>query len=986
MNNAKLGSLLGVATLTILLSTVHGAAQMDRDALIALYNSTDGDNWTDNSAWKEAPSLADGFNDDPCSEPIWFGVRCDAGGVATLTLTENGLVGFVPAELGDLANLGDLRLGSNQLTGAIPVELGNLAFLRILILDSNQLTGAIPAELGDLANLQFLVLDSNQLTGAIPPELANLVNLQSLRLSSNQLTGEIPVELGSLVSLRTLNLHLNQLTGGIPSQLGNLTNLGDFRVESNQLTGAIPAELGDLANLEDLNLSNNQLTGEIPSELGNLTDLQSLRLSSNQLSGEIPADLGNLANLQFLWLHLNQLTGEIPLELGNLTNLLSLLLHLNQLRGAIPAELGNLAVLQFLNLVSNQLTGEIPMELGSLTNLGTLDLGDNQLTGEIPVELGNLAHLRQLWLFGNELTGAIPADLGNLAKLEDLRLGGNQLTGTIPAELGDLTLLVLNLVSNQLTGEIPAELGNLGDLKFFLLRNNQLTGEIPAELARLTSLQEGNGLDVRFNHLYTDSNTLRTFLNSKSSNSGDWEDTQTLPLYYAQFADGEGALGSQIVLFNLNDESAATGQMQILGEVGTGLTVDLNGETVAGMRDVSLPAAGLLTLGTDSLGELQTGSVRITTDRHVEGVVIFGGEVGLAGVGSSPDFPTGFAAPMLTNEDDQINTGVAVTSLSDEDGPLDLTLLDASGMTLATASDMLMAHGHRALFVTEIGWDTAIDFADFAGTLVGTCAEAMTATVLQTRPGEFVTMPVAPFQAPQAQAVATVPQGAATPEPRLYFAQFADGLGALASQILLLNLSPEETATAQITLRNGMGEPLTVDLNGQEVVGETQVQIAASGLRVLATDGVGDLVTGSVSVTSDQPLAGVIVFAGEGVGAAGVGGSVELPEGFLAPMETNRAAAIRTGVAMMNLETEELALTADLMASEGSLLDSVQLTLAALGYLAIFLDEFDWKDSVDLSLFEGLLRVRSNGRMAATVIQTRPGQFATMPVAAKPLD
>ncbi len=440
------------------------------------------------------------------------------------------------------------------------------------------------------------------------------------------------------------------------------------------------------------------------------------------------------------------------------------------------------------------------------------------------------------------------------------------------------------------------------------------------------------------------------------------------------------------MLFNLNDESAATGQMQILGEVGTGLTVDLNGETVAGMRDVSVPPAGLLTLRTDSLGELQTGSVRITTDRHVEGVVIFGGEVGLAGVGSSPDFPTGFAAPMLSNEDDQINTGVAVTSLSDEDGPLDLTLLDASGMTLATASDMLVAHGHRALFVTEIGWDTAIDFADFAGTLVGTCVEAMTATVLQTRPGEFVTMPVAPFQAPQAQAVATVLQGAATPEHRLYFAQFADGLGALASQILLLNLSPEETATAQITLRNGMGEPLTVDLNGQEVVGETQVQIAASGLRVLATDGVGDLVTGSVSVTSDQPLAGVIVFAGEGVGAAGVGSSVELPEGFLAPMETNRAAAIRTGVAMMNLETEELALTADLMASDGSLLDSVQLTLAALGYLAIFLDEFDWKDSVDLSLFEGLLRVRSNGRMAATVIQTRPGQFATMPVAAKPLD
>ncbi len=33
----------------------------ERDALIALYNSTDGDNWNDNSGWKEAPLDVDGF-------------------------------------------------------------------------------------------------------------------------------------------------------------------------------------------------------------------------------------------------------------------------------------------------------------------------------------------------------------------------------------------------------------------------------------------------------------------------------------------------------------------------------------------------------------------------------------------------------------------------------------------------------------------------------------------------------------------------------------------------------------------------------------------------------------------------------------------------------------------------------------------------------------------------------------------------------------
>ena len=42
----------------------------DRDALISLYNATGGDSWSDNSGWKDAPTLADGFNSDPCAEPV----------------------------------------------------------------------------------------------------------------------------------------------------------------------------------------------------------------------------------------------------------------------------------------------------------------------------------------------------------------------------------------------------------------------------------------------------------------------------------------------------------------------------------------------------------------------------------------------------------------------------------------------------------------------------------------------------------------------------------------------------------------------------------------------------------------------------------------------------------------------------------------------------------------------------------------------------
>ena len=366
----------------------------DRDALVALYNATDGPNWSSSMNW---------LSDKPIGE--WYGVTTNANGLQRLDL------------------------GGNQLTGEIPGELGNLSNLQVLWLAGNQLTGEIPGgELGNLSNLQVLSLSNNQLTGEIPGELDNLSNLQQLSLGGNQLTGEIPGELDNLSNLQQLSLGGNQLTGEIPGELGNLSNLERLWLFDNQLTGEIPGELGNLSNLKELSLSNNQLTGEIPGELDNLSNLQQLSLDGNQLTGEIPGELGNLSNLQQLILSNNQLTGEIPEELGNLSNLNTLWLHNNQLTGEIPGELDNLSNLQQLSLDGNQLTGEIPEELGNLSNLNTLWLHNNQLTGEIPGELGNLSNLQQLYLDGNlGLSGSLPGSFTSLTSLRILSLGGTGL-------------------------------------------------------------------------------------------------------------------------------------------------------------------------------------------------------------------------------------------------------------------------------------------------------------------------------------------------------------------------------------------------------------------------------------------------------------------------------------------------------------------------------------------------------------------------------
>ena len=88
----------------------------EREALVALYNSTDGGNWTNNTGWL--------LSDDHCS---WSGVDCLGGGrVTTVNLDSNNLTGSIPAELGNLTALFNLGLHGNKLTGSIPAELGIL--------------------------------------------------------------------------------------------------------------------------------------------------------------------------------------------------------------------------------------------------------------------------------------------------------------------------------------------------------------------------------------------------------------------------------------------------------------------------------------------------------------------------------------------------------------------------------------------------------------------------------------------------------------------------------------------------------------------------------------------------------------------------------------------------------------------------------------------------------------------------------------------
>ena len=404
-------------------------------------------------------------------------------------------------------------------------------------------------------------------------------------------------------------------------------------------------------------------------------------------------------------------------------------------------------------------------------------------------------------------------------------------------------------------------------------------------------------------------------------------------LHFAQFGEGGDVLFSQIILFSLDLDGEAKVTIVLRDDEGNALQTDLNGEVVNGQLQATIPAGGLRTFSTDGAGPVVGGSVTVNSDRPIAGVILFGGSVGLAGVGSSPELGLGFLAPMESRLADQIQTGVAIKNLEFEQITLVLRLLDANGLELATRQLALAPFGHHASFIDQLFGQ--LDLSDFAGVLRVETARRITATVLQSRPGEFATMPV------------TALRGGS---PRLDFAHFGEGDGLLFSQFLILNMNERDAGMARIQLLDDQGAPLTYDLNGTEFTGSTDpFSLSPQGLNILSTDGEGPLISGSgslVALGDAKRYAGVLLFGGV-VGLAGVGSSPQFSQGFIAPIETNLARNVNTGVAIrsssISSSNREAILAFELYDIDGKLLaqDKNTKTLPPSGHLALFVDQLD---------------------------------------------
>ena len=210
-------------------------SESDSLALVALYNSTKGENWVKSDNW-----LTGNIN-------TWYGVHIKNGVIDAINLSANNLDGQLPEELYQLSSLKYMYISYNQITGELGNGIGNLKQLEVIWASNNNLSGELPAALGGCDSLKTIYLNNNNLSGAIPDTLGSLKNLENVNLSFNNLIGFLPGALGNLNKLKYLKVSNNKLSGDIPQSFTNLNCLRSLRIDNNRFSG-IP----DLTSLMEL--------------------------------------------------------------------------------------------------------------------------------------------------------------------------------------------------------------------------------------------------------------------------------------------------------------------------------------------------------------------------------------------------------------------------------------------------------------------------------------------------------------------------------------------------------------------------------------------------------------------------------------------------------------------------------------------------------------------------------------------------------------
>ncbi|KAF0898976.1 hypothetical protein E2562_012670 [Oryza meyeriana var. granulata] len=192
---ASLGRLSSLQSLVLVENNLTGAVPAELGALVRLRRLVLSGNGLSGQIPASLGGLKGLLKMDLSNNLLQGSLPADLAGLRSLTLLDlrnNSFTGGLPPFLQGMASLQDLLLSNNPLGGSM-AQLGweKLPKLATLDLSNLGLVGAIPESMAALTRLRFLALDHNRLTGNVPPKLAELPNIGALYLNGNKLTGTL---------------------------------------------------------------------------------------------------------------------------------------------------------------------------------------------------------------------------------------------------------------------------------------------------------------------------------------------------------------------------------------------------------------------------------------------------------------------------------------------------------------------------------------------------------------------------------------------------------------------------------------------------------------------------------------------------------------------------------------------------------------------------------------------------------------------------
>ena len=343
-------------------TTSNTEAQSERDILIAFYNATNGNNWTNNENW---------CTDKPLGS--WYGVTTDTNGHVIELRFDNSANMQGNAILSNLTYLQQLTINSGQLS---LLDISNCINLTRLYCKNTNISEFV---FNNCINLTTISMEMNKLTSL---DITQLPNLDSFYYNDDPLNNAEQT-FKSFNAVNHQNIRYISINASLKefncSDCPNLNNLTCINSDIKEVT------FTNLLNLEHLMWQGNNTQ---VLDIINCNRLLSLACSQNQLTS---LDVSNFHSLETLSCSSNNLT---KLDLLGTSNLKTLYCNDNKLENIdnIPTSIEKL-------VCTNNLLKSLQFDINS--SLEYLNCGNNMIPN---LDISNCYKLTTLYCHNNNIS------------------------------------------------------------------------------------------------------------------------------------------------------------------------------------------------------------------------------------------------------------------------------------------------------------------------------------------------------------------------------------------------------------------------------------------------------------------------------------------------------------------------------------------------------------------------------------------------------